>query len=100
MVKSVQSSATTADPKRLPCRPAIELADDNFGLIHVVPFIPHHLGHSKAQSWFICTLRDIAVPANHFLASFDSNGPIRVLRIPGDFHSFCPHDILPCLLSI
>jgi len=43
------------------------------------------------------TLRDIAVPANHFLASYDPNGPLRVLYIPGNLHSFCSHDILqPC----
>jgi hypothetical protein len=43
------------------------------------------------------------VPANHFLASFDSNGPFRALRIPGDFHSFYPHDIilqsLQCIIA-
>jgi hypothetical protein len=34
------------------------------------------------------------VPANHFFASFDSNGPLRALRIPGNFHSFYPHGII------
>src|SRR5882724_6503162 len=69
-------------------------ADDHLGLIYFVPFIPHHLCGSSAQGWFIRTLRDSTVPANHFFASFDSNGPLRVVRIPGDFHSFYPHDII------
>jgi hypothetical protein len=69
-------------------------ADDHLGLIYFVPFIPHHLCGSSAQGWFIRTLRNRTVPANHFFASFDSNGPLRVLRVPGDFHSFYPHDII------
>jgi hypothetical protein len=79
----------------MPGRTGAELtADDHLGLIYFITFIPHHLCGGSAQGWFIRTLRDIAVPANHFLASFDSNGPLRVIRIPGDFHSIYPHDIL------
>jgi hypothetical protein len=74
--------------------------DDHLSLIHFVPFIPHHLCSSSAESWFIRTLRDIAVPANHFFASFDSNGPSRVLRIPGDLDLFCPHDILQIFCAL
>jgi len=75
-------------------------ADHHLGLVYFVSFIPYHLCGGSAKGWFIRTLRDIAVPANHFFASFDSNGPLRVLRIPGDFHSFYPHDILQILLCI
>src|SRR5215470_19042647 len=75
-------------------------ADRHLGLIYFVSFIPHHLCGGSAKGCFIRTLRDIAVPANHFFASFDSNGPLRAFRIPGDFHLFYSHDNLQSLLCI
>src|SRR5262249_27930216 len=74
--------------------------DYHLGFIHFVPFIPHHLFDGNAQGWFSRTFRYIAVPVNHFFASFDSKRPLGLFPIPRDFHSIYPHDCPPILCAL
>ena len=47
-----------------------------------IAFVLYHFLGSRAKSPFICIPREIAMTANHFFASFNSNDPFRLGRIP------------------
>src|SRR5271170_2539682 len=62
--------------------------------VQFVAFVLHGFLDYRAKSLIVCILRRVAMTPNHLFASFDSNQPLRLRRIPQDFHSVGPHDVL------
>jgi len=50
--------------------------------VRLKAFVLYDFLGSRAKSLVVCILRRIAMTANHLFASFDSNQPLRLGRIP------------------
>lgn len=62
--------------------------------VHFITFVLYGCLDSRAQCLFVRILGHIAMPVNHLFASFDSNEPLRLVRVPRDFHTLRTHGLL------
>jgi hypothetical protein len=62
--------------------------------VEFVAFVRYGILNSQAKSLIVCVLRHFAMTTNHFFADFDSDQPLRLRRIPRDFHTTWTHGFL------
>src|SRR5271154_225275 len=62
--------------------------------VQFVAFVLYGFLNCRAKGLIVCILRHVATTTNHFFANFDSDQPLRLRRIPQDFHTLWTHGFL------
>jgi hypothetical protein len=62
--------------------------------VQFVVFVLYGFLNCREKSLIVCILQHLAMTTDHFFTSFDSDQPLRLRRIPRDFHTVWTYSIL------